>query len=232
MSGTLERFRKSMSRNRRARAPRAGAAGRSGRAEQVLDLDRYVPALITFIANKLSRSATVVYQKRFGVNVTEWRILSLLAIEPEISAARICHVIGFDKGPVSRTLAGMEERGLVSIRADRQDGRTHSISLTAKGLTTHDQVIAVALERERRLLSCLNKPERETLIGLERNALAASRRTTTPSRCVRHTALCRDEPTRPNIRFSLRGPAISVLWDRPPFRKTGSHKLVALATYT
>jgi DNA-binding MarR family transcriptional regulator len=166
MSKTLERLRKSMSRNRQARVPRAGTAGRSGRAEQVLDLDRYVPALITFIANKLSRSATVVYQKRFAVNVTEWRILSLLAIEPEISAARICHVIGFDKGPVSRTLAGMEERGLINIRADREDGRTHSISLTAKGYTTHDQVIAVALERERRLLSCLSKPERETLIGL------------------------------------------------------------------
>jgi len=110
-----------MSRNRQARAPRAGAAGRSGRAEQVLDLDRYVPALITFIANKLSRSATVVYQKRFGVNVTEWRILSLLAIEPEISAARICHVIGFDKGPVSRTLAAMEKRGLVAIKSGEVD---------------------------------------------------------------------------------------------------------------
>lgn len=156
-----------MGRNRQARASRAGAAGgRRGRAEQVLDLDRYVPALITFIANKLSRSATVVYQRRFGVNVTEWRILSLLAIEPEISAARICHVIGFDKGPVSRTLAGMEGRGLVSIRADRQDGRTHAISLTAKGIIAHDQVIAVALERERRLLACLSKPERETLIAL------------------------------------------------------------------
>ena len=30
----------------------------------------------------------------------------------------------------------------------------------------HVSVIAVALERERRLLSCLSKPERETLIGL------------------------------------------------------------------
>ena len=94
-----------MSRNRQARAARPAAPAKDGRARQVLDLDRYVPALITFIANKLSRGATVVYQKRFGVNVTEWRILSLLAIEPEISAARICHVIGFDKGPVSRTLA-------------------------------------------------------------------------------------------------------------------------------
>jgi DNA-binding MarR family transcriptional regulator len=155
-----------MSRNRQTRAARP-AANKSG-AGQVLDLDRYVPALITFIANKLSRSATVLYQKRFGVNVTEWRILALLAIEPEISAARICHVIGFDKGPVSRTLAVMEERGLVTIRADRQDGRTHSISLTPKGTATHDGVIAVALERERHLLSCLRKGEREMLIELLR----------------------------------------------------------------
>ena len=142
------------------------AASKGGRAGEVLDLDRYVPALITFIANKLSRSATTLYQKRFGVNVTEWRILALLAIEPIISAARICHVIGFDKGPVSRNLAVMEERGLVTIKADQRDGRTHAISMTPKGWATHDAVIAVALERERRLLSCLQKDEREILIGL------------------------------------------------------------------
>jgi DNA-binding MarR family transcriptional regulator len=157
-----------MSSNRQARAARSPAAGKDPQTEQALDLDRYVPALITFIANKLSRSATLLYQKRFAVNVTEWRILALLAIEPAISAARICNVIGFDKGPVSRTLAAMEGRGLVAIKADRDDGRTYSISLTTKGAATHDQVIAVALERERRLLSCLSKPERETLIALLR----------------------------------------------------------------
>ena len=157
-----------MSKNRQARNLRSPAAGRDAKVEQVLDLDRYVPALVTFIANKLSRSATVLYQKRFAVNITEWRILALLAIEPAISAARICHVIGFDKGPVSRTLAAMEARGLVAIKADREDGRTYAISLTAKGAATHDKVIAAALERERRLLSCLSKAERETLIALLR----------------------------------------------------------------
>lgn len=137
-------------------------------AGPTLDLDRYVPAFVTFIANKLSNSATAFYQREFGVNVTEWRIMSLLAIEPGIPASRICHVIGFDKGPVSRTLAGLEKRGLVSIRTDPNDGRTHSISLTAKGRATHDKVIVAALERERRLLSCLNKDEREVLIDLLR----------------------------------------------------------------
>src|SRR6478672_13428915 len=139
-----------MARKTKARAAKSGAAGKSRQPQQLLDLDRYVPALITFIANKLSRSATVLYQKRFGVNVTEWRILALLAIEPAISAARICYVIGFDKGPVSRTLAMMEESGLVTIRTDENDGRTHAISLTAKGRATHDQVIALALARDRR----------------------------------------------------------------------------------
>src|SRR3954469_17132403 len=126
-----------------------------------LDLDRYVPAFITFIANKLSNSATAFYQREFGVNVTEWRIMSLLAIEPGIPASRICHVIGFDKGPVSRTLAGLEKRRLIAIESDPRDGRSHSISLTSKGRAAHDEVIVAALDRERRLLSCLDEQERD-----------------------------------------------------------------------
>ena len=133
-----------------------------------LDLDRYVPAIITFIANKLSNSATAFYQRNFGVNVTEWRIMSLLAIEPGIPASRICSVIGFDKGPVSRTLAMMKKRGLVAIRSAPEDGRSHAISLTTKGRATHDEVIVAALGRERRLLSCLDAGEIDVLIGLLR----------------------------------------------------------------
>jgi DNA-binding MarR family transcriptional regulator len=140
----------------------------TAQAGPTLDLERYVPAFITFIANKLSNSASARYQREFGLNVTEWRIISLLAIEPNIPASRICHVIGFDKGPVSRTLAAMDKRGLVKIGTDPDDGRTHSISLTAKGRATHDKVIVAALEREQQLLSCLNKSERELLIDLLR----------------------------------------------------------------
>src|SRR4029078_5591947 len=94
--------------------------------------------------------------------------MSLLAIEPGIPASRICQVIGFDKGPVSRTLSLLQKRGLVAIRTSPDDGRTHSILLTAKGRATHGKVIVAALERERRLLSVLKKDEREVLIDLLR----------------------------------------------------------------
>ena len=157
-----------MSKNGSAGSPRKAERASGANKGQTLDLERYVPAFVTFIANKLSRSATTFYQKRFGVNVTEWRIMSLLAIEPGIPASRICHVIGFDKGPVSRTLTMMQNRDLIAIRTDPNDGRSHSISLTAKGRATHDKVIVAALERERRLLSCLNNDEQEVLIDLLR----------------------------------------------------------------
>lgn len=137
-------------------------------AGPLLDLDRYVPAFITFIANKLSNNGTVFYQRNFGVNITEWRIMSLLAIEPGIPASRICNVIGFDKAPVSRNLAMLQKRGLVVIRTAPDDGRTHAISLTARGRVVHDKVFAAAIERERRLLSCLKKEEREVLIDMLR----------------------------------------------------------------
>ena len=157
-----------MSKNGSVNSPRKATQIRGARTGQTLDLERYVPAFVTFIANKLSRSATAFYQKRFGVNVTEWRIMSLLAIEPGITASRICHVIGFDKGPVSRTLTIMQNRDLIAIKTDPRDGRSHSISLTPKGRQVHDQVIVAALERERRLLACLRKDEREVLIDLLR----------------------------------------------------------------
>jgi DNA-binding MarR family transcriptional regulator len=164
LDGTFGGVMRNMSKNGSANSSRKSGAGTG----QTLDLERYVPAFVTFIANKLSRSATAFYQKRFGVNVTEWRIMSLLAIEPGIPASRICHVIGFDKGPVSRTLALMQKRGLIAISTDPRDGRSHSISLTPKGRQIHDAVIVAALERERRLLACLRKDEREVLIDLLR----------------------------------------------------------------
>jgi DNA-binding MarR family transcriptional regulator len=147
-----------------ARAKTAARPRSETGAGPVLDLSRYVPGLLTFLANKLSRGASALYQREFGVNVTEWRIMSQLALEPGIPAGRICQVIGFDKGPVSRSLATMARKGILTIEVDGADARRRVITLTDGGRALHDRIIAVALERERRLLACLAPEERERLI--------------------------------------------------------------------
>ena len=106
--------------------PRQKTSATAAHEGQTLDLDRYVPAFITFIANKLSNSATAFYQRNFGVNVTEWRIMSLLAIEPGIQASRICHVIGLAGRPIGMlgtAQAMMAERGSRHLDVVQDNGK-------------------------------------------------------------------------------------------------------------
>jgi DNA-binding MarR family transcriptional regulator len=141
---------------------RLAKAAKANESGPVLNLDRYVPGLLTFLANKLSRGASAIYRREFDVGINDWRVMSQLALEPGIPASRICAVVGLDKAVVSRSLAVLEQHGLV-VGADT---RRRLMSLTPAGRTLHDRIILVALERERRLVECLSATERETLIDL------------------------------------------------------------------
>ena len=131
-----------------------------------LDLDRYVPALLTFLTNKLSSGASACYRTHFGIGVVEWRVLSMLGVEDRITANRVCQVVGLDKSAVSRALQVLEKDGYVASQVDEKDARRYSVSLTAKGRDLHERVLVAALERERRLLADFSASEVDVLIDL------------------------------------------------------------------
>ena len=130
-----------------------------------LNLDQYVPALLTSLTNKMASGASACYRKHFGIGIVEWRVLAMLAVEDKISANRVVQVIGLDKSAVSRALKLLELEGHVSTQVDVEDARRYTVSLTPSGRKLHDQVLVTALERERLLLANLEKAEIETLIG-------------------------------------------------------------------
>jgi DNA-binding MarR family transcriptional regulator len=134
----------------------------------VVDLDRYVPAYLTWIANKLSRGASQHYLAAFDVGIETWRCLVLLAIEGQISAQQVSRVIGMDKASVSRCFKGMLGRGLITMDLHADDGRMRIATLTAAGRALHNQLLGVALAREQAFLAVLNTDEQATLIGLLR----------------------------------------------------------------
>lgn len=134
--------------------------------EQTLDLDRYVPGLLTFLSNKMSIGASVVYNQMFNINITEWRIMSLLAIEQPITAKRICEVIGLDKGTVSRSLARLDKDGMINIQVNPQDRRETLILLTRSGAELHNKIIKIALEREQKMLEPLSEADKDEFIRM------------------------------------------------------------------
>ena len=135
-------------------------------AESQLNLTRYVPALLNFLSNKLSAGASHCYRKHFGIGVVEWRMLSMLAVENDTTANRICQTIGLDKSAVSRSLQSLEAAGHIRSQVDSTDARRYTVSLTDSGKALHERVLKVALERERRLLSGLSASEVDTLVEL------------------------------------------------------------------
>src|SRR5436190_3908339 len=135
-------------------------------ARRVLDLDRFVPAALTQIANKWARGSSQIYLKRFGIGINEWRVLSLLAIETKTTANRICTVIGMDKAAVGRSLEVLHKAGYASFKSHDKDKRSKLVAPTKSGLILHDKIIKIALKRERLLLENFSKAEIETLVAL------------------------------------------------------------------
>ena len=137
-----------------------------------LDLDGYIPAYFTFLAGKISNSASATYRPRFGIGITDWRIMAMLASQAWISAGRICAATGLDKAAVSRSLRALERAGMIDIRADPADQRRQSVALTRQGVAMHDRIVALAVEREQHLLQGFSAGERKRLLDYLRRLQA------------------------------------------------------------
>lgn len=133
-----------------------------------LDLKRYIPALLTFASSRLSLGASEIYRRLFGIGISEWRVLSSLAAEPDVPASRLCLLIGFDKALASRVIKKLSEQGFVSSTPDATHGSRWLLRLTDKGRQLHDQVLYVNKQRERILHEAFTPDEIETLVSLLR----------------------------------------------------------------
>jgi len=118
-----------------------------------IDLKIHIPTLVAICANRMSRAASRFYRERYGIGIVEWRVLMFIGHRVETSANRICRETDLDKGAVSRSLNVLERRGFIRSREDGSDNRRRNIVLTNKGHALHDDIVPIALARERRLVA-------------------------------------------------------------------------------
>ncbi len=134
------------------------------RSPNALDLRRFTPAVITFLAQRIVATASAEYRPQFGVGVTDWRILAQLAAEPWLAPVRIAESTGLDKAAVSRSLRDLRDAGFVE--ADDGGRRRSVFALTPSGVALHDRLAEAARLREQRLLDGFSDEEREKLADM------------------------------------------------------------------
>jgi DNA-binding MarR family transcriptional regulator len=138
----------------------------------VLDLDKYVPGLLTLIASNLSGGASTAYLAVYAVGIETWRVMVMLAIEGRITAQRMVQLLDVDKAAVSRTFKSMHEKGLLRFEEDPGDKRLRYALFTPAGRALHDRMIRFAALREQVALTPLNDGEVKLLRNLLRRVYA------------------------------------------------------------
>jgi DNA-binding MarR family transcriptional regulator len=111
------------------------------------------------LANLLKRGAILRYKRLAGLSSVEFGLVASLGKRPPMSVVRLAEAVGMDKGQISRALAGLVSRRLVSREVNPRDNREVLVGLTRTGLIAHETIVAGALERNQRLLEQLGKDE-------------------------------------------------------------------------
>lgn len=132
----------------------------------VLDLERFLPYRLSVLSNRVSQSIADQYAARFGLAITEWRVMAALGRYPDLSANQVATRTAMDKVAVSRAVSRLVERGLLKREMHDNDKRRSVLTLSEAGYTVYDEVVPMALDCERRLLEHLTADERTTLNSL------------------------------------------------------------------
>ncbi|WP_328809079.1 MarR family winged helix-turn-helix transcriptional regulator [Nonomuraea montanisoli] len=111
---------------------------------------------------------------RHGLEKGEWDVMALLrrSGEPyELSAGALLKETMVTSGAITNRIDRMEAKGLVERVRDPADRRSVIVGLTRRGVEVCDEVIALHMADEARLLAALGEGDRDGLAALLRRVL-------------------------------------------------------------
>jgi DNA-binding MarR family transcriptional regulator len=132
-------------------------------AHAPLELEHFLPYRLSILSNTVSQSIATEYQDRFELSMTEWRVMTILARFPEISARDVVDRSAMDKVAVSRAVARLVNAGRVDRGIHDGDKRRSVLQLSEAGWAIHDEVAPLARAHERELLARLDEGEQAQL---------------------------------------------------------------------
>jgi DNA-binding MarR family transcriptional regulator len=133
--------------------------------DELAPITAMMSSRLMVLANLLKRGAILRYKRLAGLSSVEFGLVASMGRRPPMSVVRLAEAVGMDKGQISRALAGLVSRKLVSRAVNPRDNREVLVGLTRTGLIAHDAIVAGALERNRRLLEELDKDAVAMLLG-------------------------------------------------------------------
>ncbi|MBX3700227.1 MAG: MarR family transcriptional regulator [Dokdonella sp.] len=131
-----------------------------------LELHEFLPYRLSVLANRSSDTLAREYSQRFGLGVTEWRVMAVLGRYPGLSANEVAQRTAMDKVAVSRAVARLLAADRLRREFADHDRRRSVLRLSAAGQAIYEQIVPLALGYEKLILAGMSRSERELLFRL------------------------------------------------------------------
>ena len=125
-----------------------------------LKLEEFLPYRLNVLASLVSEALSRIYAQRFDIGVPEWRVMVTLGQFSVMTGKAIGTHTHMHKTKVSRAVAGLERRKLVTRRVNRADLRESFLSLTPAGRAIYEELAPGALEFARKLAEVISPVDR------------------------------------------------------------------------
>ncbi|WP_136657617.1 MarR family transcriptional regulator [Nitratireductor sp. XY-223] len=138
----------------------------------LLELEK-IPASASLIAvatHRLSRLLRAQLGKVLaqcgGMSIAEWRILAGLDQQDGITQKHLIEFTKIEQGQLSRALAAMEERKLISSTRSDEDRRARIFSMTDKGRIFFEQILPSVTAHNRALDAAFSREEKALFLEM------------------------------------------------------------------
>ena len=107
--------------------------------------------------------AARLFERRFGLDVHELRVLRLIGDQPGVTFTTLAKQTRFERSATSRILSRLLKANLVQREIDDNDARQYRLLITTKGKALRERADPLSLEIEKLILSALSQQERKEL---------------------------------------------------------------------
>jgi DNA-binding MarR family transcriptional regulator len=141
----------------------------------MLTIDRSPFFKLLLLVNLTSRPFARLFERRYRIKLSEWRVLLSLAERPGITATELGDLLGLDKMAISRAVRGLEQHDRLARVLDETDLRRAKLSLTEAGMSLYCVIAPSAKAREAQLMSALDPQEMAALQAILAKLVARAR---------------------------------------------------------
>jgi DNA-binding MarR family transcriptional regulator len=138
---------------------------------EVSELTAHLGYWLRHVSNHVSQAFARKLTAK-DVTVAEWALMRVLHDRAPTSPSQLANDMGMTRGAITKLADRLLAKGLIGREASPDDGRSHTLCLTAKGADLTPELAALADENDAECFAHLSDRDRRAMLRILKETVA------------------------------------------------------------